>query len=503
MHPTIAEVLALPVVAQGMPAVRAGRPALDTPVRWVHVSELAEPAGTLSPGVFVLSVGLPLIDPTTNTTRYVDALREAGAVGLLVELGQQLTTLPDGLVQAARTAGFPLVEISRVIRFAEVIETVLGRLLHVQHDRALFAEQVGAAFRGLTVHGASASRVVTEAAELLGRPVVLEDLAHRALVVAGGDPGTELRDWAGRSRLAPTGDGAGPEGWTSRTVGPPGAPWGRIVTPARASDDAAAREATVLAHAADALSVPAPDGADRPVALIRAARSELLDDLLAATPAVLDRLAVRARALGLDTAGEHTVVRAVPAARTGLAALREAAVRSPVLASTTDDGAVTLLLPGTAPAPSGLPAATVALAGPGPFARLPELLREARDVAAARAATTAPADADPAVVHRRADLGVRDLVWRLRDDPRLLGFVEAELGPVLDLPGPERDRALAGLRAFVAAGGVVADFARRIGTGRPAAYARLTKLSELVGADLTDPEVRTSVHVALLAAPGR
>ncbi|MYW70925.1 helix-turn-helix domain-containing protein, partial [Pseudonocardia sp. SID8383] len=46
--------------------------------------------------------------------------------------------------------------------------------------------------------------------------------------------------------------------------------------------------------------------------------------------------------------------------------------------------------------------------------------------------------------------------------------------------------------------GVVADVARRLGVGRPAAYARLRRLSGLLGLDLTDPEVRTALHMALL-----
>ncbi|MYW70840.1 PucR family transcriptional regulator ligand-binding domain-containing protein, partial [Pseudonocardia sp. SID8383] len=83
MHPTIADVLARPEVRAGAPAVRAGRAALGTPVRWVHVSEVADPAGTLPPGVLVLSVGVPVADPTTVPARYVDALRAAGAVGLV------------------------------------------------------------------------------------------------------------------------------------------------------------------------------------------------------------------------------------------------------------------------------------------------------------------------------------------------------------------------------------------------------------------------------------
>ncbi|MFP5072003.1 PucR family transcriptional regulator [Pseudonocardia nantongensis] len=524
MYPSIADVLALPAVRAGAPAVRAGRPELDTEVRWVHVSELAEPAGTLPPGVLVLSVGLALSDPTTDPARYLGALRAAGAVGLLVELGQQLTALPADLVQAARSARFPLVEVRRTVRYAEIIETVLGRILNSQHDRASFAERAGGAFRTLALHGAGADRIVAEAAALLGRPVVLEDLAHRVPAVAGADPETDLRDWATRSRLAPTGDDAGPEGWTVRPVGTPESPWGRIVVPARPAPDPAAREATVLALAADALTL---SGHADPVTLLAAARAALLRELAGATQADVARLAARIRAAGVDTTGTFEVLALAQASGTPVAGLRDAVTGpgadavagggpAPVAGDCGDR--LLVLVPGSGRAGDllrELPAAlvgTAAAAGPAGFDRVPELMREAQAVLAARAATTPPGERPGVAVapstgaaphaHRRSELGVRELVWRLRDDPRLLGFVADQLGPVLGLDPAERDRALTGLRAWACSGGVVADFARRIGVGRPAAYARLARLSELVGADLTDPEVRTSLHVALLAAPG-
>ncbi|WP_435829276.1 helix-turn-helix domain-containing protein, partial [Pseudonocardia alni] len=78
----------------------------------------------------------------------------------------------------------------------------------------------------------------------------------------------------------------------------------------------------------------------------------------------------------------------------------------------------------------------------------------------------------------------------------------SEAGMVTDPVTCSPDATLADARdtlwALVGAGGVVADVARRLGVGRPAAYARLRRLSGLLGLDLTDPEVRTALHMALL-----
>jgi PucR family transcriptional regulator, purine catabolism regulatory protein len=81
VFPTLAEVLDLPVLRAAAPRVRAGKAALDVPVRWVHVSEQRNPAGTFRGGELVLSTGIDLADLATDLPDYVASLRDAGAVG--------------------------------------------------------------------------------------------------------------------------------------------------------------------------------------------------------------------------------------------------------------------------------------------------------------------------------------------------------------------------------------------------------------------------------------
>ncbi|WP_224390758.1 PucR family transcriptional regulator [Pseudonocardia sp. ICBG1293] len=489
MHPTIADVLARPEVRAGSPVVRAGRAALGTAVRWVHVSEVADPAGTLPAGVLVLSVGVPVADPTTVPARYVDALRAAGAVGLVVEIGQQLPSLPAGLVQAARAAGFPLVELRRTVRFAEIVAGVLEQVVDERGDDEGGGDRAEAAFRALALHRVAPGRVVDELARRIDAPVVCEDLAHRVLLTAGTP---DLRDWVARSRLAGP---AGPEGWAVAPVGRPDARWGRLAVPSRPAPGTVDRVGALLAAAADAVSLLDPD----PQALLRSARDALLADLAAAVPAEAARLAVRARAAGLDTTGPLSVVALRPTGDHDPGQAVEAAVAAVAPGATTvtaGPGELVVLVPGDGTAlsaallpalPAGLAAAT---AGPGPFTELPELLRRAREDASAHTAT---GGRGPVRVP-----ALRGMVHRLGDDPRLLGFAAEVLGPLAALPAPARTDARDTLWALVEAGGVVTDVARRLGLGRPAAYARLRRLSALLGLDLTDPEARTALHLALL-----
>ncbi len=476
------------------------------------------PAGTLTGGELVLSIGVSLTDPALDLREYVTSLRDAGAVGLVVELGQHVRSLPDGLVQGARALDFPLVELGRSIRFVEITEVVHARILDSQSTRLRFTQRVHDTFRTLAVEGGGAARVLAEAAALTSHPVVLEDLGHRALSfsAAGLPAATLLKDWTARSRQVPvTPDTVtgGPEGWTTTPVGPRARRWGRLVIPRRVLDEDGS-VAMVLEHAADALTIGRLLG-DDPVGPELEAQGELLQDLLRSTTLDEQELAARARALGLPTAGvltavvlgtdpdgrdRDTVEAAVVAARTvGVPALagRMAAGRVGLVVSCgsrqSEPATVERLAAQLFPAR----AAVIGAAGPvTSFSALPGALAEAAFVV--DVATSMEAG-EPRRVWRGRDLGARGLLWQLRSDPRLLSFVDAELGPLLRLDEPARATMLHTLLAYLDAGGNVTDFARAVHLSRPAAYARLDRLSEVLGRDLDQPRTRLSMHLALLA----
>jgi len=520
VYPTLAEVLDLPVLRAAAPRVRAGSAGLDVPVRWVHVSELRDPAGTLSGGELVLSIGVAVSDPTGDPAAYVAALRDAGAVGLVVELGQHVRSLPTALVQAARAAEFPLVELTRAVRYVEVTEIVHARILNSQYARMQFLQRVHDTFRTLAVESGEVSRVLSEAAALTGLPVVLEDLGHRALSFAGHPAAALLKDWTARSRQVPATTqpaASGPEGWLTAPVGPRSRRWGRLVIPRRVvGGDAVEEVSAVLTHAADALTIGRLLGDDS-LGLELQAQGELLQDLLHGTTLDEPALRARARALGLPTGGALTVVvvettaadphdqeilaAAVAAARTLQAAAivgRLAPGRVAVLAAARrarkDDARFPERIVELLPSESVV---TAAAAGPvTAFADLAAALAEAGFVVDV---VTATQPRGPLRVWRSADLGVRGLLWQLRADPRLQAFVDVQLAPLLRLDGRVRRQMLATLLAYLEADGGMTGFAAKIGLSRPAAYARLARLRQALHDDLDDPQTRLSLHLAMLA----
>jgi purine catabolism regulator len=525
VYPTLAEVLELPVLRAAAPRVRAGSGGLDVRVRWVHVSEQRDPAGTLTGGELVLSTGMAMADRTTDPDAYVAALQEAGAVGLFVELGQHVRSLPTPFVEAARAARFPLVELSRAVRFVEVTEVIHARILHSQYARMQFTQRVHDTFRTLTVERGEVGRVLAETTALVGLPVVLEDLGHRALSFAGDvSPAALLQDWTARSRQVPGATDAattGPEGWMTTPVGPRSRRWGRLVVPQRVvGDEAAEQVGLVLQHAADALTIGRLLGDDS-LSVELEAQGELLQDLLQSTTLDEPALRARARALGLPTGGVLTVV--VVGGALGDERARELVEAAAAAARTVQAppssggwhraGWLSSCRAGRRRArPAPWQRSSRCSGGSGHRGRSGgprDRLRRAR-ISSGRGGLRrrrggglhgGPATQDRSSLRawRAADLGAQGLLWQLRTDPRLLSYVDTQLGQVLRLDDRARRQALETLSAYLEAGSVMTAFAARLRLSRPAAYARLARLRELLGRDLEQPRTRLSLHLALLA----
>ncbi|MEU5697049.1 PucR family transcriptional regulator [Actinosynnema sp. NPDC020468] len=527
MYPTVADVLATPPVRAGEPRVRAGAENLDRPVRWVHVSEVARVAGTLAGGELLLSTGIVAAEPGADLAGYVTALHEAGVSGLVVELGDRLPALPDPMVRTARALGLPLVELRRTVRFVAITEVVHARIIDAGHERLRFAQRVNDLFTTLTVEGARVEEVLDQASALGGHPVVLEDLAHRAIAFSGAvGAGELLRDWESRSRLAlTTGETAvtGPERWLCTPVGPRRGRWGRLVVPLTVADTDLV--GAVLERAAATLAITRVlRGEGRDIALD--AHGGLLRDLLAGQVSDEQAMGARLRALGLGGGRAYAVLvlavgsPAAPSAAADQATLEAAAATArgqgrAALTGVTAPGRVAVVFPcsGEDDEPAAVhsfraalslpPGAVVAAAAPaGRITGLPAALEEASHVADVVAA--APGRVGERDVYRGRDLGARGLLWSLRADPRLHQFAELQLEPLLRHRGPRRGteqstELLDLLRAYLDHNGNVAVLARALHLSRPAVYARLDRLSEVLGHDLADAETRLSLHLAVLA----
>ncbi|MGI5136517.1 MULTISPECIES: PucR family transcriptional regulator [unclassified Streptomyces] len=114
--------------------VRAGEDRLDVPVRWAHVSELADPVPYMEGGELLLITALTLdADDPEAMSRYVKRLVGAGVVGLGFAVGVNYDEIPKALVDAAREEGLPLLEVPRRTPFLAISKAVSAAIAADQY----------------------------------------------------------------------------------------------------------------------------------------------------------------------------------------------------------------------------------------------------------------------------------------------------------------------------------------------------------------------------------
>jgi purine catabolism regulator len=533
MLPTVAEVLALDPVRRGAPRVLAATDRLDTPVRWVHVIELAEAAHLLRGGELVLSTGIALPGDPGGLARYVADLASVGVSALAVELGSRYSrSLPDALVAAAVTHRLPLLVFERETQFIEITESVHALIIDNQLAELRAAERMHQVFTELAVSGAPADEVVGQAATLAGCPVILENLTHQVLAcaTAAQDAAGLLAGFATRSRAVATDDRTGYDptsGWLVTVVGARGQDWGRLIMVR--GGPPAPRDQALLERAATTLALGRLLDHQRE-SLERQAHRTILSVLVGHGYGDPAEAQARARALGVPVTGRRLMVAVVrvtgsaansPGGAAGLAAqARTAAVADataaacrelpvPALVASLDDSRVAALL---ALSPRADPDSVLArlaaelrprldagdVIGAGSVVESVTAVQrsflEADQVAEVAARTPAGLP-----FYRLPDLRLRGLLHLLRDDPRLQAFAERELAPLLRHDHAAGTQLVAALTAYLEAGGNKAEAAKRARLARPTLYERLRQIEEVLGTSLEPAESRLSLHVALLA----
>ncbi len=453
--------LELPGLRSGLPEILAGADRLHRTVRWVHAGEVPNIASLLKGGELLLTTGYGLGTRPAEQRAFVRTLAERGIAALVVELGPRFARLPAALVDTARAAGLPLVQLHREVPFVTVTEEVHTEIVNGHYALVQRAEEVHRRCTEALLGGGGVPQVLGILADFGGNPVFLETTDGRLLYAAGAGPegADPLQVWEGLRgphKEAPPPAGLGPW-WTcpaaapapvryapgsfSCPYGPPLAPVHRmaaeraagilavVLMQARREEELAARgrgdfltdlaegritpedapaQARVLGFKPGAGPLPpvvmrlgdtlSPAGGGWAV-LARAVAEELAS---VGVPVLLGVRPVEGRVpllLGLRTESERTAVadRVAVALRAGV----ERAGMQP---------------PGAQP-----PVVVVGVAG-GWAAASASLRHAAETATAAQGLTDRPwYDA------RRLDIDL--LLWRLREHPDLAAFVDRAIGP--------------------------------------------------------------------------
>lgn len=530
--PSVADVLESASLRRGDPVVVGGASGLDRTVRWVHVSEVPGIADLLHGGEMLLTTGMVLPAAEADLADYIERLADAGVAALTIGLGPRFSEpLPAAMIAAADRRGLPLVALRRTIAFIDVTEEVHAALVDVQVRELQASENIHVIFSSLAVHGSRPDEVLLHVAKLSGFAVVLENNAHQVLAFDPADRsrGDVLAEWAehnqralrrGRTFYDPQ------TGWLQTIVGARGNDWGRLILMA---GDAGVRDVTGKID--PTLSIPRSlimlvEQAASTLAIGRLVEreSELLDlsthqsvlaNLLAGAAdereldqqgaalgvsirrMTLTALAVRARAV----APSSTDVRALAAIVADSARRADA----PSLAAPIDDTVVGALVS----LPSGgerafadrLVAAAlehgaeVVVGITGPHSGVEQARAGLAESIETVSAAVGIGHASGVV--RWDELGVRGLLYALRDDPRLHRFEEQALGELRRYDEQKGTTLVSLLRHYLDAGRNKTTAAARAYVSRPWMHERLRRIESILGVDLENEEDCMTLQIAL------
>ena len=513
----------------------AGERRLDTPVRWVHISELPDPTPFLSGGELLLTTGMAL-DSAAGQRAYVTALADHGLAGLGLGTGFAHAEVPAALREAAAERDFPLFEVPYELPFIAITEQAFTRLVNEQY--ALLQRSIAAQERlqRIVLGERGLEAIAGALGKLVGGAVLVFDGRGEPLARAGAGPGRaaeralagEVRAHARRgdvSAFAPA-DPALAERALVLPVG--GAEGGRLPEAwlATVKDGGGLAEIDrLILH--QAVTVVALELLRQRVA--HTTERRLAGDLInAVVGGGLEGAELRRRLepFGLGGRVAALVVAAAGApAEAAVAKALDAEAVGGLVAGTGD--LVCALLPGydddelfdVAQRVTDRVGTALGEHGPRETARRPVLAGAGRAVPAGRARAAyhearcalearqlgphpggraAPAaNGHGARVATFRDLGSFQLLLSLQDTDALRLYCESLLGPIEAGEGHYGDELVRSLEAFIACNGQWEAAARRLYCHRHTLRYRIRRIEELTGRDLGSARDRIEFWLAL------
>ncbi|MET9655264.1 PucR family transcriptional regulator [Streptomyces sp. NPDC006460] len=536
---TVQRALELPGLRSGLPEVVVGADRLHRRVRWVHAGEVPNIASLLKGGELLLTTGLGLGTRPAEQRAFVRRLADRGIAALVVELGPRFSRLPSAIVEAARSANLPLVQLHREVPFVTVTEEIHTEIVNGHYALLRQAEEVHRQCTEALLGGGGVPQVLRILADFTANPVFLETPDGQLLYAAGAEsaPADPLQVWDGlrgqraaRESGPPAGavlvdvPGGGPGTGSVRArlvllaVSAPLSPVHRmaaeraagilavVLMQARQEEELAARgRGDFLTDLAEGRITPEDAPAQARVLGFKPGDGPLLPVVmrLASELSPSGNWALLARAVleELSSVGVPVLlgVRPVEGRVPLLLGLRSESERAAVA-----DRVAAALRAGVERAGLGAPAG----GGPGRAGAQPPVVvvGVAGGWAAASAslwhagetATAAQGLTDrPWYDARRLDIDL--LLWRLRDHPDLAAFVDRAIGPLRDHDRTSRPPLLPTLETYLAHAGRKAETARELHLNRQTLYNRLARISELLGTDLDDPQTVLALSLALRA----
>jgi purine catabolism regulator len=497
----------------------AGTSAAESPVRWVHITELEDPTPWLSGGELMLTTGIPF-DTSAKQRAFIRRLADHNIAGLGFAIGFTHSKLPKPLVEEATKRDFPLFEVPYSTPFIAITEKAFARLVNEQYEVLQRGIAVQRRLERLVLEERGLEEIVATISSAVGGTVAILGTRGERLAGRGfrrqlpADAVAAIREEA----LAHTADGhafvpAHPSvagrALAHPVISPGGGPPQAWVVIVRDSGGLGDFERLILQQA---VAVVALELMRRRVA--RETERRLAGDVLAgALGGRLEPSELRRRLEPFGIGEEAAVlVFAVEDPHAAEAALERAlaADACPAVVAPHESGSRELLcavvdaadrdpLDVAADARKALlkdqGVVRAAASRPAPPEQLRRSFHEAR---CALEATSFENGSSPEVASWR-DLGAFTLLLSIQDDEALKLYCDSVLGPIEQGDEEYGGELLRSLEAFIEQNGQWERAARQVYCHRHTLRYRMRKVEELTGRDLSRAHDRIEFWLALRA----
>lgn len=189
--PTVADVLEMEELAGAIPV--AGAAGLNRPVAWVHVSPVPDAPNWLNGGELVLTTALNLPRTIDEQRAYVRALAAKPIAGLILAVGSYIDAAPPHMREEADALAFPLIEIPYQARFVDIARAVNERIAQANMTVTEQALAITRVLTQLVLDGGTQQDLAETMAKLIGHSVSIENDRFESLAVYNVAPVDEAR----------------------------------------------------------------------------------------------------------------------------------------------------------------------------------------------------------------------------------------------------------------------------------------------------------------------
>jgi PucR family transcriptional regulator, purine catabolism regulatory protein len=483
----------------------SGEAAADTPVRWVHCTELLDPTPWLLGGELLLTTGMGLEDPERQRA-FVARLVEHRIAGLGLGLGFTHPALPQALLAAARARALPVFAVPYELPFIAICERAFSHLVSEQYEALRRSTAIQGRLERIVLDERGLDAVVRVVADSIGGAAGVFD--RHGETIAWHSPRRTLPDAeraalsqavvrsAAQEKVEPVLQGRAlvlpvlgrEQAWLA-AVGE-GSPFGEF--------ERLILQQAVTVVALELMRLRVARDTERRLAgdvLAEALTGRLHPEELAARlrPFGLgDELAVLAFATRDPVAGEPLLAAALE--RAGVRVL--VAVRGPLLCAVVDAAGRDPIEIARAVRPklsAALGDVRAAASRAGAAHWLRRSFHEAR--CALEAVRFANGDAPEVASHR--DLGSFQLLLSLQDDEALRTYCDSVLAAVEEGDAGYADELLRSLDAFLEHNGHWERAASQVFCHRHTLRYRIRRIEQLTGRNLSSPRDRIEFWLAL------